>query len=171
LLTVACAVPKKCKIDDSIDKVTQLGVYRIIPLATERVIVKFEKNKEDSRLVRWRRIALSASQQSQRNSLPIVDPLTDIKVLLSNVRDFDLKLIPTLGGKRKDLSEVIVENKVKNILVLIGPEGDFTENEVSLAISSGCIPISLGDLVLRVDTAAIAVASFIKLLRINEKNS
>lgn len=164
MLTVACAIPKKCKIDDIIDKLTQLGVYRIIPLVTERVIVRFDKDKEDSRFIRWQRIALSASQQSQRNSLPIIDPITDINVLLPNLKDYDLKLIPTLCGERKDLGEVVINKGSKNVIVFIGPEGDFTKKEVALAVKSGFIPVSLGDLVFRVDTAAIAVASFIKLL-------
>lgn len=164
-ITVACAIPKKSKMDDIIDKLTQLGVNRIIPLLTERVIVKLDKDKEVSRLARWRRIALSSAKQSQRNQLPIINSIRNIKEVLSDklLKDFDLKLIPTLTGNRKPLKEIICKSKPKNILVLIGPEGDFTSAEIVLAIKAGCIPVSLGDLVLRVETAAIAVTSFIRL--------
>ncbi len=163
-VTVACAVPKKSKMEDITDKLTQLGVDRIIPLRTKRVIVKWDKNKAGRQLERLRRIALEASQQSSRNNLPKVDSLTGIKELLSvNLENFDLKLIPTLEGERKLLKDVFSQSKHHNILILIGPEGDFTPEEIALAEKKGFIPVSLGDLVLRVETAAIAVASFIRL--------
>ncbi|PIP18804.1 MAG: 16S rRNA methyltransferase [Candidatus Omnitrophica bacterium CG23_combo_of_CG06-09_8_20_14_all_41_10] len=163
-LTIACAIPKKSKFDDIVDKLTQLGVYRIIPLKTERVVVKLDKRKEELRSKRWNRIALSASQQSQRNNIPVVEPVQKFKDVLVRSKDFDLKLIPTLAGQRKSLPEVILSLlPMAKILVLIGPEGDFSDGEIKLALENGFIPVTLGDLVLRVDTAAIAVVSFIRL--------
>jgi 16S rRNA (uracil1498-N3)-methyltransferase len=161
-ITVACAIPKASHMDGVVDKLTQIGVDTIVPLETERVIVKLYKHKKVSRLTRWKKIALNASQQSQRNTLPVLEPITDIEKLLSNSKSFDLKLIPTLEGERRPLKEVLSVNKPKNILVLIGPEGDFTKNEVDLAIKAGFVPITLGETVLRVETAAVCVASFIK---------
>jgi len=162
-ITVACAIAKKYKIDEIIDSLTQLGAERIIPLETERVIVKFDKNKEASRLMRWKKIALNAAQQSQRSTLVVVEPIMNMEVLLGEIQDYDLKLIPTLIGKRKSLKEVCAQTNPRNILILIGPEGDFTPGEVNLAKKCGCIPVSLGDLVLRVETAAIAAVSYIRL--------
>jgi 16S rRNA (uracil1498-N3)-methyltransferase len=161
-LAIACALPKKSKMDDIIDKLTQIGTDSIIPLLTERVIVKLEEIK-DARFERWEKIALSASEQSQRNRLPEVCPVTGFEDLLAESGRYDLKLIPTLDGERKSLREVIPTPAPANILVLIGPEGDFSPQEVQQAKDAGFIPISLGDNVLRVDTAAIAAASFIKL--------
>ena len=69
-ITVACAIPKKVKMDDIVDKLTQLGVERIIPLQTERVIVRLDKQKKQERLARWQKIAISAVKQSQRSKLP-----------------------------------------------------------------------------------------------------
>ena len=86
-----------------------------------------------------------------------------MKEALRCLKDFDLKLIAALTQERAPLKEVLDKSKAKNILVFIGPEGDFTPEEVDLAKKSGCIPVSLGSLVLRVDTAAIAAASFIML--------
>lgn len=162
-LTIACAIPKKAKIDDIIDKLVQLGVSRIIPLMTERVVVKLDRHKETLRYERWKKIALSAVKQCKRNSLVIVEPVKDFKDLIKESREFDLKLIPYLLGKRQSIKEVLSGSRASNILVLIGPEGDFSAREVSLAIEAGFIPVTLGDLVLRVDTAAIAAASFIRL--------
>lgn len=160
-LTLACAIPKKGKFDDIIDKLTQLGVDRIIPLISKRVLVKLDRKKQEERLNRWKRIAESASQQSQRNNIPLVGPIKKFDELLAISQDFDLKLIPTLGGARKPLQEVLAQNS-SNILVLIGPEGDFSEEEVIAAKGSGFIPVSLGELVLRVDTAAISAAAIIR---------
>lgn len=166
-ITVACAIPKDSRMDEVIDKLTQLGVERIIPMETERVIVKLDKHKKELRLERWRKIALNASQQSQRNTLPILGPVRNIKELLSEAATFDLKLIPTLAGERRPLKEVLSGAKAKEILVMIGPEGDFTDAELETARKYGCIPVSLGDSVLRVDTAAIAAAAFIRLYHEN----
>ena len=162
-ITVACAIPKGSRMDEIIDKLTQLGIERIIPLETERVIVRLDKHKRILRQERWKKIALNASLQSQRNTLPILEPIKNIKQLLLEPETFDLKLIPTLIGKRKTLKEILEESKPKNILVIIGPEGDFTSDELDSAKKAGCIPVSLGDLVLRVETAAVIVASFIRL--------
>jgi 16S rRNA (uracil1498-N3)-methyltransferase len=149
--------------DDIIDKLTQLGVDRIIPLETERVIVKWDKNQRVRHLERFQKIALNASQQSQRKALPVIEPIKDIKEVISTAAGYDLKLIPHLMGERKTLKEIFIKNRPKNILVLIGPEGDFSSAEVALAKRAGFIPVSLGDLVLRVETAAVAIASFIRL--------
>ncbi|MBP7216565.1 MAG: 16S rRNA (uracil(1498)-N(3))-methyltransferase [Candidatus Omnitrophica bacterium] len=162
-LTVACALAKNAKIDEVIEKLTQLGVVRIIPLHTERVIVKIAQANMLAKQKRWQRIAKSAALQSQRNTVPAIDAVTDIKQVIAESKNYDVKLIPTLSGKREGLKEVLGNLKLKNILVLIGPEGDFTDNEVARARNAGFIPISLGQHVLRVDTAAIAVASFISL--------
>jgi 16S rRNA (uracil1498-N3)-methyltransferase len=162
-LTVACAIPKKSRMDDIIDKLVQLGVYRIIPLKTERTVVKLDKPKEAARLTRWKKIALSASQQSQRNNLAVIEPVKNFTEVMALSTEFDLKLIPHLVGSRQSLKMVLNQSKPRNILVLIGPEGDFSEREIDLAINVGFVPVTLGDLVLRVDTAAIAAASFIRL--------
>lgn len=162
-ITVACATPKNVLMDDIVDKLTQLGVDRIIPLETERTIVKMDKFKKFLRLERWKRIAKSASQQCKRNNIPVIDSVRRIDEVLAEAESFDLKLIPTLAGEHRSIKEAFSQIKGKKILVLIGPEGDFTDEEVDLAMKAGCIPVSLGPLVLRVDTAAISVVSFIKL--------
>ncbi len=162
-ITVACAIPKKSKFDEIVDKLTQLGVDKIIPLQTQRVVVKLEKNKKISRRIRWEKIALSAAQQSQRNTLPVIAPVQEMREALSQAGNYDLKLIPHLSGRRKTLREIFVKRKARNILIFIGPEGDFTPEEVRMAINAGCIPVTLGDTVLRVDTAAMAIVSFIRL--------
>jgi len=164
-ITVACAIPKKVKMDDIIDKLTQLGVACIIPLQTERVIVKLDKQKKLQRFQRWEKIAISAVKQSQRSKFVVINPVTDFQELIANAQGFDLKLIPTLETERKTLKNIFNQTtrQFKKIILLIGPEGDFTPQEIILAKEAGFLPVSLGKQVLRVDTAAIAAVSFIKL--------
>jgi 16S rRNA (uracil1498-N3)-methyltransferase len=148
--------------DDIIDQLTQLGVTRIIPMTTERVVVKLDDARKAARLKRWRTIAQNAALQSQRNTLVLIEPVTGISNVISQSHDFDLKLIPNLEGKRKLIKDVLPVAGPKTIIALIGPEGDFTPGEVALALGAGFIAVSLGDTVLRVATAAVAVAAYIK---------
>ena len=163
-LTIACAIPKSSGMDDVIDQLTQLGVERIIPMMTERVVVKLDESKKSARLERWLKIAESASAQSQRSDIPAIEPVTPFKEVVSNSGSYGLKLIPNLEGYRQSIQEVMRGNETSSILVLIGPEGDFTPGEVELAIDKGFIPVSLGSTVLRVATAAVAVASYVRFI-------
>lgn len=166
-VAVACAIPKKSKMDDIIDKLTQLGVDRIIPMLTERVIVELDDGKKALRLCRWEKIARSGAKQSQRSNIPEIEPVREFKKILQETGDYDLKLIAALSGERKSVREILEKSKAKSILVFIGPEGDFTSREIDLAVKNGCNLVSLGDSVLRVDTAAICIASFIRLYENN----
>lgn len=162
-ITVACALPKNSKMDDIVDKLTQLGVERVIPMQTQRVIVRLDSYKENLRLQRWRKIALSAAEQCQGSKLPVIEPVRKMEEVLSGAHNYGLKLIPALIGERKQLKTILNSSKPSNIILLIGPEGDFTKKEVDLAVRAGFIPVTLGNRVLRVETAAVAAVSFIRL--------
>lgn len=168
-LSIACAIPKKSKMDDIIDKLTQLGAASIIPMLTQRVNVEWGQQQRNKHAARWRKIAISACEQSGRAYLPVIEDIVEFKTVIAKKGDFDLKLIPNLTHKKNTLKELFIAHHFRNILVLIGPEGDFTPEEVKLALDNGFQAVSLGDLVLRVETAAVAVASYIRLD--NEKNS
>jgi 16S rRNA (uracil1498-N3)-methyltransferase len=125
-------------------------------------VVKLDDIKTESRLERWRKIAQNAARQSQRSSIPLIEPVTRLEDVISDSHDYDFKLIPTLAGERRLIKDVVAEARPNNIIVLIGPEGDFTSEEVALALGNGFLAVSLGDTVLRVATAAVAVASYVK---------
>jgi 16S rRNA (uracil1498-N3)-methyltransferase len=161
-LTVACAIPKNTRFDDVVDFLTQLGVERLIPMRTERVVVKLNAAGAEEKHKRWLKKAQSAAQQSRRPRIPVIDAVTDFKDVIAASSGFDLKLIPHLSGERKLIREILAGSQPKNILVLIGPEGDFAPEEVALALDKGFLAVSLGDTVLRVAAAAVAVASYIK---------
>lgn len=162
-VAIACALPKNSNFDDIVDKLTQLGVDTIIPFESQRVVVKLDEKKKEQKHSRWIKIATSASQQCQRNKLPRVDAVRKLADILRNSAGYDLKLIPTVPADRLSLAGAVRKNKPKSILVLVGPEGDFSDAEIALAERYGFLPVSLGDLVLRVETAAVAVASFLLL--------
>jgi 16S rRNA (uracil1498-N3)-methyltransferase len=163
-LTIACAIPKNTRFDDIVDFLTQLGVERIIPMHTERVIVKLDKAGVEEKHKRWIKIAQSAAQQSQRARIPVIEPVTDIGDVIKNSGSYSLKLIPHLSGERKLIRDILAETNPQpdSIILLIGPEGDFTPGEVALALQNGFMAVSLGDTVLRVAAAAMAAASYIK---------
>lgn len=170
-ITVACAIPKGSRMDSIIDSLTQLGVQRIIPLLTKRVIVKLDEKKKAKRWERWKKIALQASQQCKRRAPPAVDAIKEFNYFLPETSSFDLRLIPTLSGENALIGDLIHARAFRGVVVLIGPEGDFTPEEVALAKSHGFVPVSLGKLVLRVDTAAIALAGYLRFTRLNHANS
>ena len=167
-LAVACALPRqKSRFDDLVDKLTQLGVDRIIPMITQRVIIRWDSCQRQRHHQRWRKIAEQACNQSGRNTLPDIEPIREINQILT-LESYDLKLMLTLtlpveGEGGQNLREILTDSPAKSILILIGPEGDFTRQELTQAKDAGFIPVFLGDLVLRVDTAAIAAAAFVRL--------
>ena len=163
-VTLACAMPKQERFDYIIEKTTELGIAKIIPLKTERTIVNFDKKRLESKIEHWRNIAIAAAKQCGNNYLPQIEKIKTFSEVLSDIGDYDLMIIPCLIGKRKSLKQLLTNLKPKRILVLIGPEGDFTDDEIRLAIKKGCKPVSLGENVLRVDTAAIFVSSILNYL-------
>jgi len=161
-LTIACALPKKGGMDEIVDGLTQLGVNTVIPVLTERVVARPDAAGASVRLERWRRIARSAAEQSGRSYIPIIQPVTEFERVIGSVDEYGLKLIPHLEGEKRHIREALRGFTQGKIIVLIGPEGDFTPGEVDMARKAGFMPVSLGETTLRVGTAALAVAAFIE---------
>jgi 16S rRNA (uracil1498-N3)-methyltransferase len=162
-LAIACALPKMGRMDEIVDSLTQIGVDVIMPMVTERTVVKPDQVGKRTRLTRWRKIAVSAARQSQRSSVPDIPEVMTFDEVLKQSSQYPLRLIAALCEGTRPIHDV-ANMAVKNYsLVLIGPEGDFTPQEVEAATQSGFTPVSLGKNVLRVATAAIVVAAYIKL--------
>ncbi|MEW5758103.1 MAG: RsmE family RNA methyltransferase [Candidatus Omnitrophota bacterium] len=165
-LTIACALPKNAKFEYIVEKLAELGVFRIIPIVTERTIVRLSVDKVRQKAERFRKIAREAAKQS---SNPIITKIDEIK-FFKDIFDekYDLIIIPTLEGKRVTFKDAICSVGTgpcacPKILALIGPEGDFTKEEVEFAIKHGSKPVTLGKRILKVDTAAIFVAVGVNL--------
>lgn len=162
-LVIACALPKLGRMDEIVDALTQIGVDAVIPMVTERTIVRLDEASKKARLNRWRKIAMSAAKQSQRLIIPdVVEVMTFDEVVRQSLR-YDLRLIATLCVTTKPLRDVGSLVGGGGILALIGPEGDFTTQEVETAIKAEFKPVSLGKNVLRVATAATVLAAYIIL--------
>ncbi|HUK83174.1 MAG TPA: 16S rRNA (uracil(1498)-N(3))-methyltransferase [Verrucomicrobiae bacterium] len=157
-ITLAQAVPKK-NMDLIVQKATELGVSVIVPLLSERTVVQLD---EDSKKVkRWCEIALDACKQCGNNWLPELQPPQKVRDFLNALGKFDLKLIASLQPDAKPLKHLLTDKRPATVLILIGPEGDFTPAELSLTKSAGCLPLSLGPLVLRAETAALYALSIL----------
>lgn len=160
-LTVAISLVQEQKFDLIIQKLTELGVTNIIPIKTERSIVKLDDQKLDKKLLRWQTICKEASEQSKRTSIPKIDKVLSLKELVDN--NSDVKLICSLNEETKDIANYL-DNSIKSILFAIGPEGGFSKEEESYLLNNGFNPVTLGSRVLRVETAAIYVTSIINYM-------
>jgi len=162
-ITLACAVPKKRRFDLIVEKLTELGVRRIIPLKTARTEVLLDRVRGKNCLSRWQRIAINSAKQSKRIDTPTIESQVEFGDILNRKRKYDLAVICALHPKAKRIGEILEKIKPKKILILVGPEGDFAPQEIDLAIKEGFVPISLGNLTLRVETAAITICSFLRI--------
>lgn len=164
-ITLACAIPKKGKFELIVQKSTELGVDRIVPLVSQNSIVRFKANEKEKKVERFRRVGIEAAKQCGRSDLPLISPPTKFKELLNSFSSFDYIFLPNLSSTdRISFTDAVRKIKLNSkVLLLIGPEGDFADEEVSQAIANGATPISLGKLVLRVETAAIVCAGLLSL--------
>ena len=161
-ITLAQAIPKGKNMDLIIEKATELGVTEIAPLMSERTVVRGSEEDHIRKQAKWQRVAVEACKQCGQNFLPrVAQPCTPRALFERNGR-FDLMLIGSLQGDARPLKQIMAEvsaKRPKSVLILIGPEGDFTPAEVALAKSNGCRPITLGPIILRTETAAIYCVS------------
>ena len=162
-LTVAVALVKEQKMDLILQKLTELGVSRIIPVSMERSIVKLDKERFNKKKVRWESICKEASEQSKRTNIPIIEDIKSIKDLTKE--DADLKLVASTKEKEKLLNYYLqsIEDCDK-IIMVIGPEGGISDKEEDILVSNGYNRVSFGNLIFRVETATIYVASIINYI-------
>jgi 16S rRNA (uracil1498-N3)-methyltransferase len=161
-ILLACAIPKKNKMDDIVEKATELGVTDIIPMITERTIVKVSPPMMAGRQLRWQKIVLEASKQSGRADLAMVHGIVDLEDALKVCcnMDYRIRIIPFVSEGTGRINDVLPEG-IEDAAVFIGPEGDFTPREITLAKACGFRPVSLGQPVLKVDTACYFALSVI----------
>ncbi len=162
-ITLAQGIAKGEKMDFIIQKSTELGVSKVVPLITEHSEIRHTE-----KLQRWRKIALSASQQSGRDMIPeICEPLGYNEFLISPLADgrgYEFSGITfSEEYKERNLKQVLSGfRETKQITILVGPEGGFAKDEVTEAVEKGFIKASLGPRILRTETAPIAAISIIQ---------
>ena len=166
-LTLLVAVPKAKIIEDIIQKGVELGVQRIVPLLTERVITHLDAEGAEAKREKWQQVAVEAIKQCGSAWLPRVEAPQTIPAVLARNEPLDLALVGSLQTARRHPREWLLEfqrqhaHPPRSAGVWIGPEGDFTLAELQAIEASGAKPITLGPLTLRVETAAIYCLSFL----------
>lgn len=163
VIDVAQGVPKGPKMDFIVEKLSELGVMEIIPIESERTIVR---DVGVNKVERWRRVAKAAAAQSGRpNIATIADPVS-LGGLAARFDSYDLVLFPWELAATRPLRETLppLLAKAERVLVVIGPEGGFSHAEAELAKAAGARVISLGTDILRTETAALVVLSILRYL-------
>ncbi len=155
-VTLAQAVPKGKNMDFIIQKSVELGAARVVPLLSDRTVVQLDPGEAERKRDKWREIALEACKQCGQNRLPeILLPRTP-KAFLESSERHDLPLIASLQPDARKIKTVLEgQPKPATACVMVGPEGDFTPAELSLAKSHGFQPVTLGPIILRTETAAL----------------
>ena len=142
-------------------KAVEIGAAEIAPLISERTIIDLGPKEAEQKKTKWRQIAIEAAKQCGQNWLPQVHTPRKLKDFFSQSGGFDLRLIGSLQPDAIHLKKILADyseqhrHRPENVLMLVGPEGDFTPAELALAKTHGCLPITLGPIILRVETAAI----------------
>jgi 16S rRNA (uracil1498-N3)-methyltransferase len=157
-ITLAQGLPKGRKMDLIVEKCVELGVSQIIPLLTERTVAK------EAKLERWRKIAKEAAEQSKRAMVPEIKEIIKFNDLLKLKDQFSLALIPWELEQDCSLKKLFTDNRItgySSILIVIGPEGGFSQAEVAAAVQAGFVPVSLGKRILRTETAGLAALAAI----------
>jgi 16S rRNA (uracil1498-N3)-methyltransferase len=164
-ITLGQALPKGAGMDAIVRKATEIGAARIVPLESDRTQVHLDGDRSDRKIEKWQTAALEAAKQCGNAFVPDILPVQSAGTFIESARSYDLKLIASLQPGAKSLKHVLAafqaaqQRPPKKVLWLIGPEGDFTPAEMSLAQSAGFEPITLGPLVLRCETAAVYALS------------
>ena len=177
-ITLGQAIPKGKNMDLIIQKAVEIGAAEICPLISDRTVVHVDPESAAQKQTKWQTIAIEAAKQCGQNWLPQVHAPRKLKDFFSVVEAAvpsrnlsraaetaastpDLRLIGSLQSDAQHLKKILAEyasqhgDRPASVLMLIGPEGDFTPAELGLARSHGCRPITLGPIILKVETAAI----------------
>jgi 16S rRNA (uracil1498-N3)-methyltransferase len=152
-ITLAQAVPKGQKFDFVVEKATELGIVRLVPLHTARSIGGISAHK----LERWRKLARSAAQQSGRRTVPEVEPSQDLAAFLPRIRNFDAALFAWELATRPLRETLRQLSAAENLLAIVGPEGGFSHAEAEAAVEAGAQVVSLGSRILRTETAPLVL--------------
>ncbi|HEY4283818.1 MAG TPA: 16S rRNA (uracil(1498)-N(3))-methyltransferase [Chthoniobacterales bacterium] len=182
-ITLGQAIPKGKNMDLIVQKAVEIGVAEICPLISQRTVVDLDPDAASLKQTKWQQIAIEAAKQCGQNWLPQVRGPQTLKNFFGEegvavvaaattesknrrltqppLQHFDLQLIGSLQPDAQHLKKILAHyteehaNRPSSVLMLVGPEGDFTPAELALAKSHGCLPITLGPIILKVETAAI----------------
>ncbi|MEY4387455.1 MAG: Ribosomal small subunit methyltransferase [Verrucomicrobiota bacterium] len=161
-LTLIQAIPKGPAFETIVQKATELGAARLIPLLSERVVVDIRERDAAAKVEKWQQIAIESIKQCGSPWLPVIEKPATLIDLLDRRAEWKFSVVASLQAGSKSLRDVVADflrtqaAPPKTAALWIGPEGDFTVAEYLAIATAGAVPITLGPLILRADTAAIA---------------
>ena len=160
-ITLCCALIKQDKFEWMLQKACELGVSKIVPFVSKNTIVKLDEKKAEKKLVRWNEILLAATKQCNRNTLVELEPVTSLKDLSNFKSECNLVAYEKESDSSKHMAHYLKDDP-QSITVCIGPEGGFEESEIQILNDFGYDNCSLGNNILRAETAACYVLSAIE---------
>ena len=162
-LTIFQGLAKADKIEYIIQKCTELGVYEIVPTEMKRCVVKLDEKDKSKKIERWRKIAEVAAKQSLRNDILKIEDILSFKSMILNLKNYDLVILAYEKEQDIKLKDVLrnMSKDIRNIAVIIGPEGGIDEEEATLLVNNGANQITLGKRILRTETAPVAISAMI----------
>ena len=155
-ITLFQGIPKNPKLEFIVQKVTEIGVVRVVPMNTTRIVAKLEKENKVQRL---QKIAAEAAKQSHRGIVPVVSAPVPFEKAVEMATEADIAIIPYEEENRQSLRDFLRGKEAESLAILIGPEGGFEESEVVLAKEKGIVPVTLGPRILRTETAGLVTAA------------
>ncbi|MDO5062899.1 MAG: RsmE family RNA methyltransferase [Peptostreptococcaceae bacterium] len=157
-------IPKAQKMDLIVQKITEIGVFKIVPVKFERCI-RILGEKEEKQIQRWQRIAEEAVKQSKRSRVPDIVKAISINDFEKEVRENDITFLcyenESTEMLKNLLHEIKSDREIKKIGIIVGPEGGITEKEQHQLCSYGAYSVSIGSMILRTETAAIVTSGII----------
>lgn len=159
-VTLFQGIPKSQKMDLIVQKCVEIGVVRIQPVITDRVIVRLDDRDITSKIERYNRIAEEAAKQSNRGIIPEVLGPISFNEAIELLRQMDLAIVPYENEKQSGFKDILKSKAaIKKIGIFIGPEGGFEGDEVQICIENNIIPVTLGPRILRTETAGFVAAT------------
>ena len=155
-------LPKAEKMELIIQKTTELGIYKIIPIDMIRCVVKLDEKDQKKKIERWQKIAETASKQSKRDIIPKIENKIKIKEVIEKIKEYDMFIVAYEEENNITLKQVLKDISNKNsykIGILVGPEGGIDIKEIDLLRENGATIVSLGKRILRTETAPITMTS------------
>lgn len=155
-------IPKSTKMDLIIQKCTEMGITRVVPVLTTRTIVKLESLKDEEKKVsRWSKIAEEAAKQSARGIVPHIDMPMSLEQALKDSQKLDIVIIPYELERDISVKAALQGKTAKSVGFFIGPEGGFDTLEIDKAKQNGVVPVTLGYRIMRTETAGFAMLTCI----------
>lgn len=161
-LTVYQALPAKERFELILEKLTELGVTRIVPMVSQHSSTLAARDAKQPKSHRWPEVLRRAAVQCRRATIPELSPCLDLAAALAAAQNADLRLMLYEGEGTSSLKSALAGSSCQQIALLVGPEGGFAPTEVAAARQEGFLPVSLGPRILRTETAAISAATVIQ---------